>query len=76
MVAVAALAEVLFGFRFADVHAPWRALFAGFDPAELTGLGYEERIVVTYDRLRAVDRGAGGGACWRPSGGSPRGKCA
>ncbi|WP_083958432.1 acyl-CoA dehydrogenase family protein [Herbidospora mongoliensis] len=51
-----ALAEALFGFRYADVHAPWRDLFARFDPAEVADLGYEDRIAATYDRLRVVDR--------------------
>ncbi|WP_061291045.1 acyl-CoA dehydrogenase family protein [Herbidospora cretacea] len=50
------LAEVLFGDRYADVHAPWRALFAGFDPGELAGLGYEDRIAATYEWLRIVDQ--------------------
>ncbi|WP_459801624.1 acyl-CoA dehydrogenase family protein [Herbidospora sp. RD11066] len=51
-----ALSEALFGFRYADEHAPWRELFARFDPAEFAGLGYEDRIAATYDRLRVVDR--------------------
>ncbi|GAB1340810.1 acyl-CoA dehydrogenase [Streptomyces sp. E-15] len=49
------LTGILYGSDFEDIHAPWRRLFSSEEYSFREGLTTEERIRVSYDRLRQVN---------------------
>ncbi|MFF0050806.1 acyl-CoA dehydrogenase [Streptomyces sp. NPDC005498] len=53
---ISALTEALYEGRFATLHAPWRDLFATRPFRYEDGLTPQQRIALSYDRLRQVNQ--------------------
>ncbi len=52
----ASLADVLFTGQLGTIHARWRSLFSSAPFRFQEGLTHQERIRLSYDRLRLVNR--------------------
>ncbi|MGW0139898.1 acyl-CoA dehydrogenase family protein [Streptomyces calvus] len=50
------LATALFGGGAAELHHPWKRLFGSIPFAYQEGLAHEERIRLSYERLRLINR--------------------